>query len=236
MEGGDAEPVGHLHGGLEQQRFSLARVVAGADEEPLAGDRREGNRGLQLRIIAAAGAQISVGPAMIEDIFALAVRLQIARHTADQRSRRILEEKMLRQPAGLARGGAAVLQRAQKSMRDEWVIEPRRRGLVGLRAARAGIPVGRRHIGDARDGAQQDGLARARRQEPVRYRPWRLRRNPFEDHGVGIAQGAFALFFRAHGPGQKRKPEQEARDEWRERGKRRDIVGNEVGPRDGGSE
>ena len=160
MQGGDAEPVGHLHGGLEQQRFSLARVVAGADEEPLAGDRREGDRGLQLRIIAAAGAQIGVGPAMVEDIFALAVRFQIARHAGDQRSRRILEEKMLRQPAGLARGGAAVLQRAEKSMRDEWVIEPRRRGWVGLRAARAGIPVGRRHIGDARDGAQQDGLAR----------------------------------------------------------------------------
>ena len=71
VEAGDAEPVGHLHRGLEQHRLALDLTFAGADEEALARDGRERDRGLKLRIIAAAGALIGIGPAMVEDIFAL---------------------------------------------------------------------------------------------------------------------------------------------------------------------
>jgi hypothetical protein len=66
---------------------------------------------LQLGVIAAAGAEISVGPAVIENIFALAVGFQIAGHAAEERTGRVIEEKMLREPAGLFRGGPALFQR-----------------------------------------------------------------------------------------------------------------------------
>ncbi len=83
----DAEPVGDLDRGLQQDRFALALVHAGGHEQAPARDRREGDGGLKLGIIAAAGAHIGVGPAMIEDVLSLAVRLQIAGHAADQRAR-----------------------------------------------------------------------------------------------------------------------------------------------------
>ena len=87
VQRGDAEPVGDLNRGLQQDRFALALLRAGPDQQALAGDRREGDGGLQLRIIAAAGALIGVGPAMIEHVLALAVRFEIAGHAAEQRAR-----------------------------------------------------------------------------------------------------------------------------------------------------
>ena len=127
-------------------------VGAGPDQQALPRHRRERDGGLQLGIIAAAGALIGVGPAMIEHVLALAVRFQIAGHAADQRAACVLEHKMLRQPAGLGGGRAAVLQRLEKGVRDERVI-----------GSGASIPGGGRHLVDARDDAQQDGLARVSR-------------------------------------------------------------------------
>ena len=57
VQAGDAEPVSHLHRRLKQDRLALGLAFARAHEQTLAGDRREGDRGLELRIIVAAGAR-----------------------------------------------------------------------------------------------------------------------------------------------------------------------------------
>src|SRR5664279_1945422 len=48
------------------------------DQQPRSGCRRKGNRDLQFRIIASAGALIGFGPAAVEHVFALRVRFLIA--------------------------------------------------------------------------------------------------------------------------------------------------------------
>ena len=93
-----------------------------ADQQARAGDRRERHRALQLWIIAAAGALECVGPAMVEDIFALAVRLQIAGHRAEQSALRILQPEMMALPAGAPHGAAGIFKRAQKSEGNERVV------------------------------------------------------------------------------------------------------------------
>ena len=88
-------------------------VDAVADQQPRAGRRREGNRGLQLRIIAAAGALIGVRPAAVEHVFALRVRFQIAGHDAGDRAVELGHE-MPRAPAGARRRPSRKLRRRQK--------------------------------------------------------------------------------------------------------------------------
>ena len=63
-----------------------SRVDALADQQARAGRRRKGNRGLQFRIIASAGAFIGIGPAAVEHVFALRVGFQIAGHNAGDRA------------------------------------------------------------------------------------------------------------------------------------------------------
>jgi hypothetical protein len=84
VQRGHAEPIGDLYCRLEQKRFAFGFGFARPHQQALARHRREGDGGLQLRVIAPTGAQISVRPAMIEDIFALRVGLQIAGHAAEQ--------------------------------------------------------------------------------------------------------------------------------------------------------
>ena len=97
-------------------------ALARRDEQPPARRGRERHRHLQLRIIAAAGALIGVGPAGIEHVFAARVRFQIARHDAGDRAVVGFGDEMLRLPAGARRGRAGRLQGGQESMRDEGVI------------------------------------------------------------------------------------------------------------------
>src|SRR3546814_16932570 len=60
----------------------------------------KGGRDLQLRIIGTARALPRIGPAVVEDIFALAVRLQISGSRRDQCARSILHHQRRRLPAG----------------------------------------------------------------------------------------------------------------------------------------
>ena len=71
-----------------ERRADLLAIDVVADQEARAGRRRERNRALQLRIIAAAGALIGIGPAAVEHVFALRMRFQIAGHDADDPVRR----------------------------------------------------------------------------------------------------------------------------------------------------
>ena len=118
-----AELVGHLPAGRRRAR---------PDRRPRRGLRRTSSRGpvtgvkgtahLQLRIIAPAGPLVGVGPAVVEDIFALAVALEIAGHGAEQVAVRVLHEEMVTEPAGLGRGRAGFLERRQIGMRDERIV------------------------------------------------------------------------------------------------------------------
>ena len=78
-------------------------------QEARAGCGREGNGCLQLRVIAPAGTFEGVGPAVVEDIFALAVVLQIGGQGAEQAAGLILEQQVLAEPAGLGDGAARFL-------------------------------------------------------------------------------------------------------------------------------
>ena len=78
-------------------------VDAAADQEARAGGRGEGNRGLQLRVIAAAGPFIGIGPTAVEHVFALRVRFQIAGHDAGDRAIEFCHE-VARPPAGAGAG------------------------------------------------------------------------------------------------------------------------------------
>ena len=112
---------------------------------------REGHGGLQLRIVAAAGALIGVGPGMVEDILAIGVGFQIAGHAGGDAASGVLQDEMLRQPAGSARRRSALFQRVQKGMGGERVGWASLAGRI--RAAGAGVPLCRRHRGDARHHA-----------------------------------------------------------------------------------
>ena len=91
------------------QRFARAGRRVGGDQQTPAGDRREGRGDLQLGIIVAAGALIGVGPGVVEDIFALAVRLEIGRRGGDEAAARVFDQHMRRRPARAAADRAGVL-------------------------------------------------------------------------------------------------------------------------------
>ncbi len=104
VQRGDAQFGGQRGAGLQQDRFAFGLIGTGAHEQTTPRDRRKGHRHLKLGIVTAAGALIGIGPAMIEHIFALAVRFQIAGHAGGKRAVAVLEQQMARQPAGQARG------------------------------------------------------------------------------------------------------------------------------------
>ena len=69
-----------------------------------AGRRRERHGALELRVIAPAGAAIGIGPAVIENIFAIAVVLEIAGHNANDAAPVIFKNEMAPAPAGFGDG------------------------------------------------------------------------------------------------------------------------------------
>ena len=145
-------------------------IDAVADQQARSGGRREGNRGLQFRIIAAARALIGIGPAAVEHVFALRVRFQVAGHDAGDGA---VEpgQQVPRSPAGARAGRSGGLQGREKGMRNKRVIakflicganplrnrgearvsRPSRAAGIGLRIG-AGIPVLSRNLADGRDG------------------------------------------------------------------------------------
>ncbi len=83
--------------------------------------RRERHRHLQLRIVVAAGALIGLGPAVVEDVFALRMRFGVAGDGADDRAA-VFGDEVHGLPAGAVADRAGQFQRRQKIMRNEWVI------------------------------------------------------------------------------------------------------------------
>ncbi|GIK82231.1 MAG: hypothetical protein BroJett024_33360 [Alphaproteobacteria bacterium] len=75
-------------------------VFAGPCEQTGAGRRREGHRDLELGVIGAAGPHIGLGPALVENVFAPGVGLQIAGDDPDELAAGILRDEMLGEPAG----------------------------------------------------------------------------------------------------------------------------------------
>ena len=111
------------------------------DQQARAGRRGEGRSDLELGVVASAGALVGIGPAMVEDIFALAVALQEAGRRRQELASIVLDEEIGRRPAGAAAGAAALLQRHEEFMADEGIV-PVERGIAGAR-------------GGGRDGVRQ---------------------------------------------------------------------------------
>src|SRR3546814_15127952 len=100
----------------------------------------KGGRDLQLRIIGTARALPRIGPAVVEDIFALAVRLQISGRRRDQCARSILDQQRRRLPAGARPDATRFFESRQKIVSHE-----------GVGAARQRVPCRRLDRGDAVD-------------------------------------------------------------------------------------
>ncbi|MET3156970.1 hypothetical protein ABIF34_003995 [Bradyrhizobium japonicum] len=92
-----------------------------ADQQPRPGRRGEGNRDLELGIVAPAGPLVGVSPAAVEDVFALRMRFQIAGHDADNAAVD-LGDQMPGSPSGADRGRTRFLDGGEKRVRDERVI------------------------------------------------------------------------------------------------------------------
>ena len=143
-------------GRLAQRAQPRDQRLAGAlgrirrDEQPPARHRREGNGDLQLGVIAPARALIGLGPTVVEDIFALAMGLQVGRRRRDEPAAGIFHEHMRGRPAGTPAHRTRLLQRKEKRMRDEG-IESLAVGRVLAEGGRigAGVP---RVGGDLGDG------------------------------------------------------------------------------------
>ena len=129
-----ADLAGQRGAGRGQQMTVGLGIRARLHQQAAAGHRREGHGCLELRVVASAGAFKGVGPAMVEDIFAHGVALQVAGHDRGRLAVGAVEHQVLAEPAALARRRARFLQRPQKVVRQERVG-----GLAGR--VGAGIPV-----------------------------------------------------------------------------------------------
>src|SRR5271170_310528 len=99
--------------GSQQHRPYTVFIAGRRHEKARSGDGREGHRGLQLRIIVAAGPLQSLRPALIEDVFALTVVLQIERQDARD-SIVFFDDKMTGPPASPRGRGAGLFDGRKK--------------------------------------------------------------------------------------------------------------------------
>src|SRR5215472_2647711 len=120
----------------------------GAHQQPRARHRRERHRRQKLGIVTTAGSLISVGPAVIENVFAVGVRLRIERDDTIDLAIGSGERQVLRRPAGTRCRRAALFERVEESVRNGWV------DLAG-----AGVPRSRRNFGYRRMHADRYGAA-----------------------------------------------------------------------------
>ena len=109
MRGRDAELFRHRLQACRETSFNSRAILAPADQQARAGDRGERHGALQFWIVAAPGALERIRPAVVEDIFALAVRFEIARHRAQQPALRIFQPQVMALPAGAPHGAAGIL-------------------------------------------------------------------------------------------------------------------------------
>ena len=142
MDARQTAHLGLLAKGREQplQPFVLA-------QQARTGDRGEGHPYQQLRVVADTGPLAGVGPAPVEHVFAVRVRLHIGRQRRAQPPLQIAQHAMSRAPAGSGRHAVAVFQRGQESMTQEW-----------LGGRQQGVPLGGVDIG--KGGKRLDRHAR----------------------------------------------------------------------------
>src|SRR5690606_13904173 len=122
MGGGDTELVRERFQAAGKGAADRLRVEATADEQARACGRRKRNRDLEFWVIVAARALIGVRPAMVENVFTLAVGFKISYDRAEQAPVLIGQPEVLTQPSCPARRAPAFLQRGQKCVRYEWIV------------------------------------------------------------------------------------------------------------------
>ena len=142
-----------------------------------------GTRDLQLRIVAPAGALVGVGPAVVEDVLALAMGLRVAGRGGDDLAGvPVLDQDMHRLPARAPADAARILERRQEGVRDEGVVGlGRLRPVAGRRARRTrarrvrhGVPLRGRDSLEALRDADLDFEGRAAHAAIVSYRAARI--------------------------------------------------------------
>src|SRR5690348_11320642 len=92
-----------------------------APKKSSAGHGRERNGHLQLWIILTARALPRVRPAMVEHIFALAVRLEVGGGGRNEMRDLILDEDRSRSPSGARPDAVRIFERGQEGMADEGI-------------------------------------------------------------------------------------------------------------------
>ena len=128
--------AGERRDALRKEQPIAVGVGPGPDQEPASGHRGEGYRHLELRVVAAAGALKGIRPAVVEDVFAHRVRLEIGGEDGGRAAVRAVEDEMLAEPAGLPRRRARLLQGREEIVGEEGVVLDREilaeRGRAGL--------------------------------------------------------------------------------------------------------
>ncbi len=146
--------LAELQAAPQQHEPGLLHVHARPHQQPGAGGGGEGRRRQQLRIVLAPRPLIGVGPGVVEDVFALAVGLQIERHHRRHPARLVLHRQVLRAPTSALHRAAGLLGDIQEVVGHEGIAGGRGAGLPGLTpdlgdAAAHGERrlQGRRHLG-----------------------------------------------------------------------------------------
>ncbi len=91
-------------------------------EDARAGGRGEGHADLQFGIIAAASAVPSIGPSMIEDIFALGMSFDIGGECGGEGACGIFDENGGALPAGVGADAGGIFEGAKEGMAGERVL------------------------------------------------------------------------------------------------------------------
>ena len=107
--------LGHADGRLHQHS-AVGRIAQKAPP----GGRGEGHGDLKLGVIAPARAGVSLGPAVVKDVFALRVAFHVKRHRRHHPAL-VAQDQGPRLPAGAVPGGAGGFQRSQKTVGGEGV-------------------------------------------------------------------------------------------------------------------
>ena len=104
----DAAALGHLDRRRRQDRLVDGAVGTGPDQQARSRHRRERHGDLQLGVIAPAGLHVGIGPAVVEHVLALAVRLEIAGRAAGDPAAPVPQNEVAGRPPGAPAHGAGI--------------------------------------------------------------------------------------------------------------------------------
>jgi len=141
VPGAGADASGFCDDGVGDGLGDVGVVLAFGNEQARAGAGSEGDGCHQFGVVAHAVLAVGVGPGPVEDVFAVGVALDVKRHGSD-RSAVLRDDEVVRLPAGVGAGAAALLQRQQEFMAQEGA------GGVGIRVDQA-VPEVDADVGDA---------------------------------------------------------------------------------------